>query len=228
MNKRIDKRKEAQFFECYKQKEIADNIARETSMERIGGGGGGYEGNDSVSNSAYRSAMGSRLGGSLKRRRGTFGNNDDTSSRVSGTRSATAHDRYGNKTIAATASKVVNDGFINKDIDYFGKVDIVDRAIKATGYIPLALRDKQSLIKISQEHIDKLQLETTKCERALKRTADKKNDCMQRVLRIKEANRFFFTQNPLSPPYYYPEKEDHEENNTATTKDSSSPNDTED
>ena len=157
MNKRIDKRKEAQFFECYKQKEIADNIARETSMERIGGGGGGgYEGNDSVSNSAYRSAMGSRLGGSLKRRRGTFGNNDDTSSRVSGTRSATAHDRYGNKTIAATASKVINDGFINKDIDYFGKVDIVDRAIKATGYIPLALRDKQSLIKISQEHIDKL------------------------------------------------------------------------
>jgi len=154
-NKRTDKRKEAQFFEAYKQKEIADNIARETSMERIGGGGG-YEGNDSVSNSAYRSAMGSRLGGSLKRRRGTFGNNDDTSSRVSGTRSATAHDRYGNKTQAATASKVVTDGFINKDIDYFGKVDIVDRAIKATGYIPLALRDKPSLIKISQEHIDKL------------------------------------------------------------------------
>ncbi len=73
--------------------------------------------------------------------------NEDSSSRISGTRSATAHDRY-NKTPTIT-SKTANDSYINKDIDYFGKSDIVDRAIKATGYIPLAFRDKKTLIKIS-------------------------------------------------------------------------------
>lgn len=74
--------------------------------------------------------------------------NEDSSSRISGTRSATAHDRY-NKTPTIT-SKTANDSYINKDIDYFGKSNIVDRAIKATNnYIPLAFKDKKSLIKIS-------------------------------------------------------------------------------
>ena len=52
---------------------------------------------------------------------------------------------------------------------------------------------------------------------------------MQQVLRIKEANRYFFTQNPLSPPYYYPERANMEDHMaSATTKDSNSPNDNED
>lgn len=29
---------------------------------------------------------------------------------------------------------------------------------------------------------------------------------MKKVLRVKEANRYFFTQNPTAPPYYFPEK----------------------
>ena len=71
--------------------------------------------------------------------------------------------------------------------------------------MPLALRDTPSVIKLSEQQIEKLNLEQTKCERALKRTQEVKDDCMKKVLRVKEANRFFFTQNPLSPPYYYPE-----------------------
>lgn len=55
---------------------------------------------------------------------------------------------------------------------------------------------------------------------------DRKNECMKGVMRIKETNRYFFTQNPTAPPYYYPERSIIDERATSTTKDSSSPNDT--
>ena len=92
--------------------------------------------------------------------------------------------------------------------------------------MPLALRDQKSLSKLCSQHIEILRLEDTKCERALKRTNERKNECMKDVLRLKETNRYFFTQNPNAPPYYYPEKDIIDERATHTTKDSSSPNDT--
>jgi hypothetical protein len=53
---------------------------------------------------------------------------------------------------------------------------------------------------------------------------------MKRVLAVKEANQFFFTQNPLEPPYYYPdtriqEGDDQNKSAAGSTKESSSPND---
>ena len=52
---------------------------------------------------------------------------------------------------------------------------------------------------------------------------------MKTVLKVKEANQFFFTQNPLEPPYYYPDTraQEEEQNKYAagSTKESSSPDD---
>ena len=88
----------------------------------------------------------------------------DGSSRVSGARGGT-HDRS-----AKVDRMKQGENIINSEIDYFGRVDLVDRAIKATGYIPLAFRDQPSLIKLSHQHINALQSEKTKCERALAKT----------------------------------------------------------
>ena len=74
---------------------------------------------------------------------------------------------------------------------------MVERAIRATGYIPLAMRDADSVIKLSNKYLDELYRDNERCELALKETNKKKNTALKRVLRLKEANRFFFTQNPL-------------------------------
>jgi len=139
---------------------VADTIAKDSSIERIGANEN-YA--DSYSNSVHRSAMGSRIGG--RRRKIEF----ETNSRVSGgPRSQTQMDwRQQSK---PSANKMKQDGFINNKIDYFYRCDLVERAIKATGYIPMALRDPASLAKLSQKHIDKLLYEKTIIERRLKKT----------------------------------------------------------
>ena len=54
-----DRVREANFFEAYQQKEIADKLAREQSFDRLETAAVGA---DSVSSNAYRSNTGSRLG----------------------------------------------------------------------------------------------------------------------------------------------------------------------
>ena len=56
------------------------------------------------------------------------------------------------------------------EIDYFGRVDLIEKAIEATGYIPKALRDPDSLIKLCEDHIEVLSREKTACETRLKNT----------------------------------------------------------
>lgn len=41
---------------------------------------------------------------------------------------------------------------------------------------------------------------------------------MKRVMRVKETNRYFFTQNPNQPAYFYPEKSHMDERTMAATK----------
>lgn len=66
--RKYDKQKEDNFLEAYKQKELADAMARDVSIERFDSAGGG---GDSLSNGGFRSTTGSRLTGSFKRRRAT-------------------------------------------------------------------------------------------------------------------------------------------------------------
>ena len=40
------------------------------------------------------------------------------------------------------------DGYINREIDYFGKCELVETASKTMNYTPLALRDHKSLSKL--------------------------------------------------------------------------------
>ena len=108
--------------------------------------------------------------------------------------------------MAKTKDKMKDSSYINKEIDYFNKLEIVEKTIESTGYIPRAMRDQKSIIKLSDMRCDELDKEDQRCELALKRAQEKKNECMKSVLRIKEANRYFFTQNPSAPPFYYPEK----------------------
>ena len=107
-------------------------------MDKIGDGHQG--GPDSITNSAYRS--GSRLG-NFRKRRGTI-MEQDSSSRVSGARSTL--DRVGKST---AGGKKDPESLISNEIDYFGRADLVERAMKATNYRPLAFRDQKSMIKLA-------------------------------------------------------------------------------
>lgn len=155
-----DKAKEGNFYDAYSQKEIADKLAKETELNRAetantAVGQGNYS--ETVSSNAYRSVTvtaGSRLGGMRRR---TI--RPDSSTRG---KSAT-------KDLRRPKSKV-GTSMINEDINYFGRYDLVERAITATGYIPLALRDEKSVIKLSNKYINELSKEDEKCELALKET----------------------------------------------------------
>jgi hypothetical protein len=155
---------------------------------------------DSSSKAAYSSVGGSRLGTSIKRRRPTTMMDKDSSARISA--------MGGSKSVNLAGRSSVNkaDNLINSEIDYFGRIDLVERAQQQTKYVPLALRDQKSMLKLCNQHIDKLLLEETKCERKLKNTTETKNSCMKKVLRVKETNRYFFTKNEYAPPYYHPDK----------------------
>lgn len=56
----------------------------------------------------------------------------------------------------AGSSKNNKDSLINPEIDYFNRMDLVDRAITATNYIPRAMRDQATRLKLSEMRIDKL------------------------------------------------------------------------
>ena len=205
VNKKIvayDSKKEEKFYEVYKGYERADEIKmkRDLSFDRIGNDT--MNAGDSSSKAAYSSIGGSRLGTSLKRRRPTAMKEQDTSSRASGMGSKSV-----NQVGRSNAHKKGEESWINNEIDYIGRIDLVERAQHQTKYIPLALRDTPSFLKLSNQHIDKMMLEETKCERALKNTTHTKNLNMKKVLRVKETNRFFFTKNEYAPPYYYPDKD---------------------
>lgn len=89
---------------------------------------------DSSSKAAYSSVAGSRLATNLKRRRPTALIDQDSSSRVSA---------MGSKSVNLAGRSSVNktDNLINSDIDYFGRIDLVERAQQQTKYIPRAMRD---------------------------------------------------------------------------------------
>ena len=78
---------------------------------------------DSSSKAAYSSVGGSRLGNSLRRRRPTTMIEQDTSSRVSA---------MGSKSVNPAGRNSVNkkseNGWINSEIDYIGRIDLIDRA----------------------------------------------------------------------------------------------------
>ena len=111
---------------------------------------------DSSSTAAYRSvtAGGSKLG-TMKRRRtnAMTGVDQDSSSRVSGQKnSSSLYGAGGGRGSMSQGTSVKNkdkkgaDKYINKEIDYFNKLDIVEKTIEATGYIPKAMRDPKSVI----------------------------------------------------------------------------------
>ena len=125
------------------------------------------------------------------------------------------------------SSKQKDVPYINQDVDYFGRSDVVREVTDRLNYVPLALRDTPSLITLNAKHHEVLCLDKQKCEMALAETRKKKDRDMKKVLRVKEANSIFYTQNPLSPPYYYPKKDNYDDANSkyaiGSTQDSSSP-----
>ena len=127
--KKYDDGKEAQFFQQYKIAEVEkrkkdeetrrmNHLNYEKKLSR-GSVPGGYMKpiDDSHSNSAMRS--GKSLGVGPSRRKRTA----DPSS------------------VKAKIDKQNIDGYINKEIDYFGRCELVETASKAMNYTPLALRD---------------------------------------------------------------------------------------
>ena len=126
-------------MEVYKLKEQADLATRDST--------GALNVEDSYSNSGYRS--GKSFSMAAQRRRKTIqnmaGDAYETSSRVSGNRSQQQGDHRVNR---LKGDKSIFDGYINKEIDYFGRCDLVKRAREATNYVPLALRDQKSLSRL--------------------------------------------------------------------------------
>ncbi len=120
---------------------------------------------DSSSNAAYRSATASRLGSNMRRRRtNAMVGDHDTSSRVSGNRNSSMHGGGRGASIATGVSnknkdKKTDNSYINKEIDYFNKLEIVEKTIEATGYIPRAMRDQKSVIKLSDMRCSELDKE---------------------------------------------------------------------
>ena len=43
--------------------------------------------------------------------------------------------------MAKTKDKKKDNSYINREIDYFNKLEVVEKTIEATGYIPRAMRD---------------------------------------------------------------------------------------
>ena len=191
--RKYDKKKEDQFYEAYRlAKETADNLqAHESSHERLIQRRDTIGGGDSISTGAYRSvAGGSRLGTAAirsqagsrmdtkfnRRRTGYTVMDQESSSRMSGQPGKGYNRERLNKSQMHHKSggigSTVDGGQANQkeDIDYFGRLDLVEKALETTGYIPKALRDPDSLIKLCEDHIAVLSREKTACETRLKNT----------------------------------------------------------
>ena len=79
---------------------------------------------DNSSKAAYSSVGGSRIGTNLKRRRPTSMMEQETSNRPS----AMGNKNFNPMAGRSSVQKNTGDGFINSKIDYYGRIDLVERA----------------------------------------------------------------------------------------------------
>ena len=114
-----DDKKEEKFYEAYREKERADQMK---SVERIGQDTMNV--GDNSSKAAYSSVGGSRIGANLKRRRPTSMMEQETSNRPS----AMGNKNFNPMAGRSSVQKNTGDGFINSKIDYYGRIDLVERA----------------------------------------------------------------------------------------------------
>jgi len=90
---------------------------------------------------------------SFKHQRGQTVHGHDGSSRVLASAKAKAKRAESHNQGSATTKKKSDNSLINPEIDYYGRIDLVDRTRKELGYMPLALRDQDSLIELKAQHV---------------------------------------------------------------------------